>query len=361
MMMNKVFKEINSPSFIVFSSQVIENIRFFKNKFLQQNILFRPHFKTHQNKIIAQLFYNEGIRNITVSNMDMAEEFSSINWHDITIAFTFNRNEINRLQKISQKVKVNIVVEDFDTLVFIENNFSGILGVFVKIDTGYNRTGIEWNNLDAVKIVLDLIASSNKFVIKGLLAHFGHTYHANSVDEIEDIYSEGIKRLTQLQTNFSNLYGKIPISVGDTPSASIIDDYGAVDEYRPGNFVYYDWMQYLLGACNINQIAAIMVCPVVAMHKSRNQIVIHGGAIHFSKEYILQNGVKNYGQLAVLKDNEEIRIVKDSFIISLSQEHGIVQCSEFIFKNYKIGDLMIFVPIHSCLSANLMKGKTLVI
>ena len=120
-------------------------------------------------------------------------------------------------------------------------------------------------------------------------------------------------------------------------------------------------MQYSLGACSVNQIASLMVCPVVAKHESRNQIVIHGGAVHFSKEYILQNGEKNYGQLVVLNNNEEIEIVEDSFIVSLSQEHGIVQCSDATLKKYEIGDLMVFVPIHSCLSANLMKGRTILV
>lgn len=360
-MTNKYIREITSPTFVVILNQVIDNIKSFKIKFLQQNIIFRPHFKTHQNSVVARIFYDEGIRNIAVSNLDMVEEFASFNWEDITLAFTINRLEIKRLQHLSTSIKLNIVIEDLDTLQFLEKNFDGTLGVFIKVDTGYNRTGIAWNNLAKINEILTFIDSSNSFNIKGLLSHFGNTYHAISVDEIKQIYYQGVERLTQLRIQIDNQFSEIPISVGDTPSASIIRDFGAVNEFRPGNFVYYDWMQFTLGACSVNKIASFMVCPIVAKHNSKNQIVIHGGAVHFSKEYVLQNGERNYGQLAVLDENEKLVIVDDSFIISLSQEHGIVQCSDAAFKNYKIGDLMILIPIHSCLSANLMKGKTTVI
>ena len=35
---------------------------------------------------------------------------------------------------------------------------------------------------------------------------------------------------------------------------------------------------------SVEQIAVAMACPVVAVHKERNEVVIYGGGIHFSKE-----------------------------------------------------------------------------
>nr|NHJ86257.1 alanine racemase [Asgard group archaeon] len=39
----------------------------------------------------------------------------------------------------------------------------------------------------------------------------------------------------------------------------------------------------------------------------------------------------------------------------LSQEHGIVHCPRNYFADIKIGDLLYVLPVHSCLTANLMK------
>jgi len=33
-----------------------------------------------------------------------------------------------------------------------------------------------------------------------------------------------------------------------------------VDEIRPGNFVFYDLMQYRIGSCSVGQIAVAMAC-----------------------------------------------------------------------------------------------------
>jgi D-serine deaminase-like pyridoxal phosphate-dependent protein len=361
MITSRLLQDITSPTFVINTSQVVENIRFFKNRFYEQQILFRPHFKTHQNKTIAQLFYDEGIRNITLSNLDMVEEFLFLNWESITLAFSFNRLEIPRLAKLAKQININIVVEDIDTLRFVDKELDEKIGVFVKIDVGYNRTGIDWKDNSFVTEIFDFAKYSNNIIIKGLISHFGNTYHAESSHEVEKIYSESIARLTSLRNLIGDNYGKLIISVGDTPSASIINDFGDVDEFRPGNFVYYDWMQFSLGACTFLQISAFMVCPIVAKHSNRNQIVVHGGAVHFSKEYIEKGSQKNYGQLVVIDEDGNVKAIKDSFLISLSQEHGIVQCTESVFESYNIGDLMVFVPIHSCLSANLMKDKTLII
>ena len=49
-------------------------------------------------------------------------------------------------------------------------------------------------------------------------------------------------------------------------------------------------------------------------------------------------------------------IIPDMYVRSLSQEHGIVKVSKSQIQNYKIGDHLIVLPIHSCMTANLMKS-----
>ena len=59
------------------------------------NIIFRPHFKTHQSKKVGEWFREEGVDKITVSSVSMAKYFIEHNWKDITIAFPFNILEID--------------------------------------------------------------------------------------------------------------------------------------------------------------------------------------------------------------------------------------------------------------------------
>lgn len=115
-------------------------------------------------------------------------------------------------------------------------------------------------------------------------------------------------------------------------------------------------MQFKLGSCTFDQIAVCMACPVVAIHKDRKEIIIHGGAVHFSKEYILVNGKSIYGQVANLTNKAWQKASKDYYLTKISQEHGTIQADDELMAKLNIGDLIGVVPVHSCLTANMMKS-----
>jgi len=66
----------------------------------------------------------------------------------------------------------------------------------------------------------------------------------------------------------------------------------------------------------------------------------------------LSGEVPNYGQVINPLDSTDT----SNFIRSLSQEHGIVGCTNDFFNRISIGDIINIYPIHSCLTANLMKA-----
>lgn len=99
-----------------------------------------------------------------------------------------------------------------------------------------------------------------------------------------------------------------------------------------------------------------MAAPVVAVHPERNELVIYGGAVHFSKESITDSSGRTiYG--AVVEDNGSGwgAIVQNAVLARLSQEHGIIEAPAEFIKRIKPGDIIKIMPVHSCLSANLMR------
>jgi D-serine deaminase-like pyridoxal phosphate-dependent protein len=120
--------------------------------------------------------------------------------------------------------------------------------------------------------------------------------------------------------------------------------------------VFYDLTQYRLGACEEDEIAVAVACPVVGKYPIRKQIVLYGGAVHLSKEFISDDqGNRIYGYVARVDSDSLGRIDLRSPVISLSQEHGIVQADGVDFNEIHIGDLMYVIPVHSCLTANLYR------
>jgi len=348
-----MINRVQQPSMLIDLAQARRNIRKMKQKADANHLIFRPHFKTHQSATIGELFRNEGVRQITVSSVQMAQYFAQNGWTDISIAFPVNLNEAGAINDLAEKISLNILLDSEFVAEQLHHQIRFSCGVFIKIDTGYGRAGILWDDFEAVKSLINKVKSLGRFSLKGLLVHDGNTYHAHSQEEILQIRALSQKRIRTLKEKVG-LQNELLVSVGDTPSCSIIDTFEGVDEIRPGNFVFYDLMQLNAGVCSEFDIAAFMQCPIVGVYKEKNQIIVYGGGIHFSKDFLMWGAEKVFGALIQPgTDVSQRKIMKSCFLRSLSQEHGIVQANQQLIESVQIGDPLLFVPVHSCLTASI--------
>lgn len=353
-----MFEKIIEPTLIIDKKKSLLNISRMAKKAIDNNLIFRPHFKTHQSKEVGEWYRDFGVAKITVSSVRMAKYFAEADWKDITIAFPLNPREITTINTIPGDITLNLTVENTEVIELISPMLSRPVNIFIKIDTGYNRTGIAYDENAKIELLLKLIDQTNHTAFKGFLIHAGHTYNCNSKDEVLEIHQDSLSKISRLKNNFSRSYPDFIISYGDTPSCSLANDFENIDEIRPGNFVYYDLMQNHIGSCSVDEIAVAVACPVVAKHPSRNQIVLYGGAVHFSKEYLLENGRKIYGRRAILDNGTWHNIEDSGQLTSLSQEHGILEINDHSeYEKISIGDLVFILPVHSCLTANLLNTQ----
>ncbi|NQT65789.1 MAG: alanine racemase, partial [FCB group bacterium] len=226
------------------------------------------------------------------------------------------------------------------------------LNYFIEIDTGYHRSGIPAEDILQIENVIDILKEQHNF--KGFLTHAGHAYQANSTDEIIRIHQDTVKKMSTLKNKFNSEFPELITSIGDTPSCTLAENFDNIDEIRPGNFVFFDLMQYNMGVCKFEDIAVCAACPVVDINRERNEIVIYGGGVHLSKEFIIQNGEPNFGQVVKLNETGWQKPVESSYLNSLSQEHGIIKASDKLVNEISIGNVLGIIPVHSCLTTNLM-------
>jgi D-serine deaminase-like pyridoxal phosphate-dependent protein len=345
---------LTKPTLLIDPKKCKDNIWFMKKKAEDNNISFRPHFKTHQSIAIGKWFKEAGINKITVSSVDMAKYFANEGWEDILIAFPLNINELDEVNSLAKKINLSLTLENFEGLKALEKKLTAQAGIYLKIDAGYGRTGLNWTNKEHIISLSEKILSSDKLDLKGLLVHSGHTYHAGSPNEIIQIHDESIERLNTIKNHLKEKAKDIKISIGDTPGCTLGNNFDGVDEIRPGNFVFYDLQQYKAGVCSLNDIGTILACPVVAKHEERSELIIYGGAVHFSKENIIEGEKTIYGYGVKLNDEDWMPHTSRMIITKLSQEHGTVSVTPEIFNEIKIGDFIGFFPVHACLTANLM-------
>jgi len=347
--------KVKKPTLILNSDICKSNISNMALKARDQNVIFRPHFKTHQSANVAEYFREEGVTAITVSSVAMAQYFAKNGWKDITIAFPVNLLEIDEINELASIIQIHLLIESEDSAVFLTKNLTGSCGFFIKIDTGYHRAGIEASNLYLINNILQ-VSKSSKLHFEGFLTHSGNAYHVKDRAELLEIQQNTAEKLLRLKKHYQPEYPDIILSVGDTPTCRQLPITSGIDEIRPGNFVFFDVMQFALGSCVLENIAVALVCPVVAMHHSRQEAVIYGGAVHLSKEQtsLLPDPEPIYGLVVSWDGTNWDTSTLLGKVSSLSQEHGIITLTQQGC-NLKPGDLVAVLPIHSCLTANLMR------
>ena len=348
--------EIIRPALVINKDVCLRNIERMSRKAKKFNLRFRPHFKTHQSTIIGKWFRDYGVEAITVSSVQMAEYFARDGWQDITIAFPLNILEINLINRLAKNNKLNILIENGEAARALVQTITAPLGIYLKIDTGSNRTGINSAKTGRIDSLLKILAENKKLAFKGFLTHNGQTYSAHSTNEIFSRHFDSLLQLQSLKQKYRQKFPNIEVSIGDTPSCTLCSNFNGVDEIRPGNFVFYDLMQQSLGVCSFDDIAIRMVCPVVARHSLRNEIVIYGGAIHLSLESLINiDGKRFFGRIAVTKDGKKKLLSERNYVSQLSQEHGILKVLQKNFELFSVGDLVEIIPVHACLTANLAR------
>jgi D-serine deaminase-like pyridoxal phosphate-dependent protein len=395
----KCLADIQRPSFVVDMAKVRRNIARMAARAVRNNTMLRPHFKTHQSVQVSALFMEMGIKAATVSSAGMASFFADHGWKDLTIAFPVNIRELATLDNLAGRMHLGLLVDQPAAVAALATGLSHPVDIWIKIDTGLRRCGLQPDDVSAVASLADLVKRLARPVdggpnlrLAGLLTHDSRTYLDRGKDAITAIYRQGAHAMFALRDRLAGLgHHDLLVSVGDTPSASLVEDWLGVDEARPGNFAYYDLQQVGTGACAPQDVAVAVACPVVGIYPQRSEAVVYGGAVHLSKQLqppmaaFLPGGPPELSLGTVWRTDPEngggtaagavssgtgspagacssglwSDFMANTWVSAVHQEHGIIRMPRAELDRLKIGDLLLICPVHSCLAAHALRADTL--
>jgi D-serine deaminase-like pyridoxal phosphate-dependent protein len=353
--------QLTVPTLMLDERRCRRNIERMAQKAQRSGVRFRPHFKTHQSAAVGAWFREVGVEAITASSLRMAEYFADDGWRDITVAFPVNIREIERINQLAARITLGLIVDSVESAELIAARLTHSVNVWIEVDTGDQRSGVDWNDGAVAVQIAHTLRASPLITLSGLLTHAGRSYTKRSPEDMRAVYGETVARLTALRGVLSAAgYSSLALSLGDTPCCSLVDDFSAADEIRPGNFVYYDLTQAVIGSCAMNDIAVAVACPVVSKNAERGQVVVYGGAVHLSKDTVVDgDGRTIYGLVSRLTLDDPGAgwgaPLANTYVRSLSQEHGVLQTDTATLASLKVGDVLAILPVHSCLTADLLK------
>ncbi len=382
---------ITEPTAVIDTARVRANIARMAARARAANVHFRPHFKTHQSAMIGEWFAAEKVTGITVSSLAMAEYFADHGWRDITVAMLVNVHTTERIDRLAQQLNaardragengpgLGLLVDDATVIMHLATALTTPVRVWIKIDTGYGRTGVAWDDSPRLGAVADAMTglgtdaatgavldadtagvATSPLMPTGLLTYAGHAYAARGRRALAALFAETAAHLQNARAALatpSTPPESLLLSVGDTPTCSVADLAG-VDEIRPGNFVFYDLMQLEIGSCAETDLAVAVACPVVGWYPDRRELVVHGGAVHLSKEALTDGDAQRwYGGLGTADQQQFGPLLTDARVVSLAQEHGVIAVPDGELHRQVTtlapGDVVLIFPVHSCLTCDL--------
>ena len=342
------------PTLLLDKERCLSNIHKMKARADKNNLSFRPHFKTHQSKQVGRWIKEAGVDGITVSSLKMAEYFAEEGWNDITIAFPVNIRAMDALNVLTEKVDLTLLVDNKEAAYALNKGLAHHTNILIEVDAGSRRTGIEIEDHNSISELVSTMSGFKRLSWKGFYSHFGHTYRCRGEEEVRKVFSTSMEKVNSMISKKS--YDNAEVHIGDTPGCSLTTSFEGITTVTPGNFVFFDVMQHQIGSCSMEEIAVAMVCPVVSKNKSRNEICVHGGAVHFSKDSIMIDGIQCFGIMTNIEGNMIGKADYSGKLIAVSQEHGILKVRNEVFQQINIGDTVGILPIHSCLTAECMRS-----
>ncbi len=346
-------KSLNTPSLLLDIDRVKKNASRIADVAASNGVRLRPHIKTHKCIEVARLQTARHNGAITVSTLAEARDFSANGFTDITYAVPIEPGKFAAAIDIRRSdVKLNLLTDDAETSKLLDEaagQAGGKFDVFVKIDCGTHRVGVEPQTAEAVEIPRQLTDAKN-LNFAGILTHAGHSYDMKTVEEIKAVARHERDVMVELATRLRGMSIEVPtVSIGSTPTINHIDHLDGIDEIRPGNYIFFDNYQATLGSCSFDDCALTVLAAVVHRDPTRRKIVVDAGAVAMSKDRgpVGLDPSCGYGRVLNLEGNDTgLRLD------SLSQEHGEIHAPDGdSFSRFKVGDRVRILANHSCLTA----------
>ncbi|HUP62058.1 MAG TPA: alanine racemase [Thermoanaerobaculia bacterium] len=342
--------QLATPALLVDRAVVHRNCERMRQKALDSGVAFRPHVKTHKSVEIGRIQHGGRVGPITVSTLAEAEHFAADGYRDITYAVPLapTKEKLDRVAALASRVERIAILIDSEPALHALQQYSAshgtIFDVFLKVDCGYHRAGVDPGNPDSVRLALG-IARSEAVRMQGLLTHAGHSYNARDVEEIRRVAAEESGCLSRFRALLaSEGLSDTMRSIGSTPTLSVVERFDDCDEVRPGNYVFYDAFQAAIGSCALSDCAASVLTTVIGSYPERGAIVVDAGALALSKDRGPDHIDAEFGYGVVCDLDLRPLPMK---VIALSQEHGKIAVQAHV----PVGTRLRIIPNHSCLTA----------
>ncbi|HEV8545409.1 MAG TPA: alanine racemase [Candidatus Limnocylindrales bacterium] len=274
---------LDTPCLVVDLDAVDRNLRRMAVAASERGVALRPHVKTHKSLALARMQLEAGAAGVTVGTIGEAEVMADGGIDDIFIAYPVwvDGPKSRRLRDVHERSSLAVGVDSPEAAELLAAAVEGSerrLRVLVELDSGTRRSGVA--SPDAALRVARKAREVGLQVI-GVFTHGGHGYQApwaGAAAAADEVAVMGAAAAAFSADGFP----MERISAGSTPTA-VLAATGAVNEIRPGTYIFGDRTQLALGSIPANGIGLIVAATVVSTAVP-GQVVLDAGAKTLTKD-----------------------------------------------------------------------------
>ncbi len=354
-------EDLKTPAALVDLEVLERNAARMSERAARLGVRLRPHVKTPKTLEAARLQGRGHFGGITVSTLAEAAFVAAGGFRDVTYAVPIAPSKVREAARIAAGLdRLSVLVNHPDTASAIEwcARERGVrFSVFLEVDCGAHRTGVDPDREDSVAFAARLAASPG-LDFHGILTHAGQAYGCRTVEEIRAVAAQERDVTVAFARRLRAAGVRVDeVSIGSTPTLAVADDLTGVTEVRPGNYIFFDAFQAAIGSCALEDVAFTVLARVIGRYPDRNELVIDAGALALSKDPGPTHVDPSCGfGVALTAAGEPPPSLR---IVSMSQEHGVVRSAAPFAEGFlPVGSLLRIVPNHSCLAAALFDRYT---
>ena len=351
--------DLETPAVLLDQEKLESNLANMQRLADRHGVALRPHAKTHKSIEIGRRQLALGAVGLTVATVDEALVFLRGGVDSITLSRPIvSAGAYRRLfsEEGATTANLRIVVDSeagVDNASQCAVDAGRTLGVFIKIDVGLRRCGVDPSSPAALQLAR-LIGQRQGLEFRGILSHAGQVYAVDSPAKATEIAETERALMMGVRDTLLDAGIAVPeVSVGSTPTVLAAASMEGVTEIRPGNYTFFDLLPIKVGVVQESD-AALTVLATIISSNSEYFITDAG-----SKTLTSDTG----GHGIASADGFGAAYPCDRFldrdhrltVAGLSEEHGRLSRTDF---DLPVGSRVRIIPNHSCPVANLGRNYT---
>ena len=345
------FATLRTPAFVLDRKILSRNAASMTARMKQEGVQFRPHLKTAKSAKVAELVTAGNFGGITVSTINEAAYFSDHGFTDITYGICCMPQKLEAIASLQRNgTRVHLITDDVQMAQTIAQEAEALdtdFRVFIEVDTGLHRTGVDLDGQE-LESIARVLQEAPRLNFGGVFTHAGHSYHSKSIDQVKAIAEQERMGVVTAATRVRENGIPCPtVSVGSTPTALHAESFEGVTEVRAGTYMFNDLFQAGIHSCQMEDIAISVLTTIVSHSQRLNHYLIDAGMLALSQDTSANEHREQIGYGLVREENGTV--LEGHYVADVHQEHGFIKSTKPIaFDKVPIGSRVRIVPNHAC-------------